>query len=653
MGYTPGSKENILSKEAKEILTAKWGFSEFRPMQEEIIDSVLSGKDTFALLPTGGGKSLTFQIPAMLKPGCCLVITPLVALMKDQVDRLRKMDIPARALYTGLYYNEIESIYSNAIHNKLKFLYVSPERLLNQTFQMALSKIEVNLIAVDEAHCISQWGYNFRPPYLQIAEIRNFYPKVPILALTATATPRVVDDILDKLRFKTRNIFKSSFERRNLAYRAYKENDKTSRVLHLLAHSKGSAIVYVRNRKKTRELAEILVKNKIAATSYHAGLDNRVRSQRQHAWNLGQIRVMVATNAFGMGIDKPDVRQVIHYSLPDCLESYFQEAGRAGRDGKPSVAYLLFNNQDIGHAKKQLTESFPEIKIIRNIYNALGNYFNIPEGSGKDMGYNFSITDFVKDYSFGLLTTYNAIKLLEKEGFIAFDESGGHFSRLKILLNNEQLYRFIVENPKFERVLKELLRSYGGLFTDYVNIHEKQLARRMDAKPELVINVLSYLSKLKILSYFPIKSQPQIFYNTVRLPVVNIGFSKENYQNLKEAAAQRLEAMIDFLTNNRECRSIQLLRYFGDEIDHRCGICDVCLSINETGLSANEFKEIEKAVKSLLVNGSRHLYEIVPFIANFDEDKILTVIEWLLDNEILTRQKDERLRLANELKLDM
>jgi len=651
--FSAWPKGKILSKEAKEILTTKWGFSEFRPMQEEIIDSVLAGKDTFALLPTGGGKSLTFQIPAMLKQGCCLVITPLVALMKDQVDRLRKMDIPARALYTGMFYSEIESVYSNAIHNRLKFLYVSPERLLNQTFQMALVKMEISLIAVDEAHCISQWGYNFRPPYLRIAEIRDFFPQVPILALTATATPRVVEDILDKLHFKARNVFRSSFERQNLAYRVYKENDKTSRVLHLLSNTKGSAIVYVRNRKKTRELTDIFIKNKISATSYHAGLDNRVRSQRQHAWNLGQIRVMVATNAFGMGIDKPDVRQVIHYSLPDCLESYFQEAGRAGRDGKPSAAFLLFNNQDIGHAKKQLTESFPDIKTIRNIYNALGNYFNIPEGSGKDLGYDFSITDFVKDYGFGLLTTYNTIKLLEKEGFLAFDESGGHSSRLKILLNNEQLYRFIVENPRYERILKELLRSYGGLFTDYVNIHEKQLAKRMELKPEQVIGALSYLSKLKILTYFPIKSQPQIFYNTVRLPVINIGFSKENYQNLKDAAAQRLDALIDFLTDDRECRSRQLLRYFGEETEHRCGICDVCLSINETGLGTHEFKLIEQKIKSLLANGPRHLYEIVPLVSDFEEDKVLSVIEWLLDNKTLIRQKDEKLRLSNELKLEL
>ncbi len=642
-----------MSQRAREILTKYWGYGHFRPMQEEIIDSVVSGYDTLALLPTGGGKSLTFQIPALMQEGCCLVITPLVSLMKDQVDRLRKINIPARALYTGLYYNEIEAIYSQAVHNKLKFLYVSPERLLNQTFQNVLVKMNINLIAVDEAHCISQWGYNFRPPYLRIAEIRHYFPEIPVLALTATATPEVVEDIMDKLRFKKPRVLKSSFERKNLAYRVYRENDKTSRMIQLLAHTKGSAIVYVRNRRKSRELADILLKNNMAATYYHAGLDNVRRSQRQHAWGLGQIRVMVATNAFGMGIDKPDVRQVIHYHIPDGLESYFQEAGRAGRDGKPATASLLFNTQDIGHAKKQLTESFPDVETIRKIYNALGNFFNLPEGAGKDLGFKFRITEFTQQYGFGLLTTYNAIKLLEKEGYLAYDESGGRFSRLKVQLNNEELYRFIVENPKFERLLKELLRSYGGLFSDYVNIYEKQLAKRAEMETDKVIATLSHLNKLKIISYYPLQTEPQIFYNTVRLPAENIGFSKENYQNRKEAAARRLDALIGFLTNDRECRSQQLLRYFGEETNNRCGICDVCLTVNQTGLSALEFEKIEKAVTALLAKNPMHLYEIVPLVGEADENKVITVIQWLLDNKTIVRQKDEKLRLSNELRLEL
>ncbi len=642
-----------MSAEAGKILTKYWGYTRFRPQQEEIIDSILMGKDTFALLPTGGGKSLTFQIPSLMKPGCCLVITPLIALMKDQVERLKKLGIPAKALYTGLYPDEIESAFSNAIHGQLKFLYVSPERLLNIGFQNTLAKINVNLIAVDEAHCISQWGYNFRPPYLKIADIRMFFPDIPVLALTATATPQVVDDIMDKLHFKKTNVIKASFERKNLAYRIYEESDKSGRLLHLLSSEKGSAIVYVRNRKKTREIAEILLKNKISATFYHAGLDNKSRSQRRQAWSMGKIRVIVATNAFGMGIDKADVRQVIHYNLPDCLESYFQEAGRAGRDGKEAVASLLFNKQDIGHAKKQLTESFPDLKTIRNIYNALGNYFNIPEGSGKDMGYNFKIMDFVNRYGFGLLTTYSAIKLMEKEGFIAFDESSGRTSKMMIRLNNEDMYRFIVENPKFERILKEILRSYGGIFSDYVPVDEKQIARRAEIEPDRVLSALKYLNQIKIISYIPLRTQPQIFYNTVRLPKEHIGFSHENYQDIKKASARRLDALIQFLTNSHECRSIQLLRYFGEIQPKRCGICDVCLTINKTHLDEREFDTIKKQIKEILINKPMHLYELIPQIKDFEEEKVIAVIQWLTDNQSLIREKDERLRCNDQLGLDL
>ncbi len=642
-----------MSAEAKKILTRYWGYTHFRPKQEEIIDSILSGKDTFALLPTGGGKSLTFQIPAIMQPGVCLVITPLIALMKDQIDRLKKLGIPAKALHTGMYPDEIESALSNAIHSKIKFLYVSPERLLNEPFQSTLAKINVNLIAVDEAHCISQWGYNFRPPYLKIADIRVFFPETPVLALTATATPKVVVDIMDKLHFKSPRVVRASFERKNLAYRIFKESDKSGRLLHLLQQHQGSAIVYVRNRKKTREIADILVKNNIPATYYHAGLDNKSRMKRQQAWTQGQIRVMVSTNAFGMGIDKADVRQVIHYNLPDCLESYFQEAGRAGRDGKQAVASLLYTNQDIGHAKKQLTESFPDLKTIRNIYNALGNYFNIPEGSGKDLGYNFKIMDFVNHYGFGLMTTYSAIKIMEKEGYLLFDESSGRTSKLMIRLNNEQMYRFIVENPKFERILKEIMRSYGGIFSDYVAIDEKQIAKRAEMEKDRVVNALGYLNQLKIISYVPLRSQPQIFYNTVRLPKDHIGFSHENYQDLKRAAALRLDALINFLTNSRECRSIQLLKYFGEQQQKRCSICDVCQSINKTHLNEKEFENIRKQISLLLQKKPMHLYEIIPLITDAEEDDIIAVIQWLIDNQSLIRQTDEKLRCHNQLNLEI
>ena len=640
-----------MSQEAKKILSDYWGYVRFKPMQEEIIDSVLQGKDTLALLATGGGKSLTFQIPGLMRPGCCLVVTPLISLMKDQVERLKKLGIFAKALYTGMFHDEIEAVLSEAIHGKLKFLYVSPERLMSSNFQYALAKIDVNLIAVDEAHCISQWGYNFRPTYLKIAEIRKYFSDTPVLALSATATPKVVEDIVEKLNFRSRNVLSSSFARKNLAFRVVKENDKTARMIQLLSSEKGTAIVYVRNRRKTRALSEILSKNNISASFYHAGLDQKTRLDRQKYWTYGKIRVLVATNAFGMGIDKADMRQVIHYDLPDCLESYFQEAGRAGRDGKPATATLFFNNQDIGHAKKQLVESFPEIDTIRNIYNALGNYFQIPEGSGQDLGFDFKISDFANQYGFGLITVYSTIKLLEKEGYLAFDESSGRYSRLIIRLNNEELYRFMVEHERFEILLKEIMRSYGGIFVDYVPIDEKLIAKRAEMPVEDVYKALTYLSKTKIVNYIPLRTSPQIFFNTMRLPKENIGFSKENYQNLRNAAAGRLQALIDYLNNEQVCRSVQLLKYFGEKAEKGCGLCDVCDSINKMEVTESEFEVVKEQIKNLLLQKPRHLYEIVPLISQQDEKKVISVIQWLTDNRQIIRQKDERLEWYDQIDL--
>ncbi|MBN2639020.1 MAG: RecQ family ATP-dependent DNA helicase [Bacteroidales bacterium] len=638
-----------MRQKAKEILAQYWGYPNFRPMQEEIIESVLQGYDTFALLPTGGGKSLTFQVPALINKGCCLVITPLISLMKDQVDHLKKMGIFAKAMYTGMHYSEIESVYSEAINGNLKFLYISPERLLNKNFQWALAKMNINLIAVDEAHCISQWGYNFRPPYLQIADIRKFFPETPVLALTATATSKVVVDIIDKLHFKSKKIFRSSFERKNLAYRVFNESDKTGRMLELLKKNSGSAIVYVRNRKKSMELSEILNLNNISSTFYHAGLDPKLRDQRQQQWTRSQIRVMVATNAFGMGIDKPDVRQVIHYNIPDCLESYFQEAGRAGRDRKNAVATLLFNNHDIGRAKQQLTESYPEISKIRDIYNALGNYLQIPIGTGKDLGYDFKIVDFTRQYNLGIITTYSTIKLLEKEGYIAYRESEERFSKLIIRYNNEEIYRFMVENPKFEVLIKQILRSYGGVFTDYVPIDEKVIAKRTDLKTDQIIQALIVLSKAKVINYIQLKSSPQIFFNTDRLPKEHIGFSAENYQNLKLAASERLESIIEFLNNDKTCRSTQLLKYFGEKVTKRCGVCDVCQSMNNMDLNEMEYNSISQQIQNLLTEKPRNLYELVPLIHSYSEDKVLAVIRWLIDNESIHRGNDEKLFWQNQM----
>lgn len=631
------------------ILKQYWGFSAFRPMQEEIIESVLQNKDTLALLPTGGGKSLCFQVPAMMREGICLVVTPLIALMNDQTQNLKKAGIKAVAINSGMHYNEIEAAYSNCLYGDVKFLYVSPERLENTTFQQVVSKMKISIITIDEAHCISQWGYDFRPPYLRISEIRNIIPDVPYLALTATATPQVTEDIVAKLKFRQGRVFKAGFERKNLAYRVFKETDKTGRLVRMIKEEKGSVIVYVRNRKKTRDIAEILKKNDITTVFYHAGLDARIRKERQKEWSLSRVQVIVSTNAFGMGIDKPDVRQVIHYDLPNCIESYFQEAGRAGRDGKPAVASLIFQNQDVVTVKRRLAESFPPLDRIRNIYNALGNYFQIPEGSGKDIAYDFNITDFSNHYEFNLMEVFSAINFLEKEGFLYYNPSAGQYSKLFIPSNKEELYRYLVENPGSDRLLKELLRSYAGLFTDYVNINESQLAKRTGMAKENVVKKLTFLDKIKLISYIPIKTKPQLVYVTERLNVSNILFSKENYRILKEAAELRLQNLLDFINNSLECRSRQLLSYFGEKQPKRCGICDVCLAKNKTELNKIEFSSISDQVKNILANGPKHLYELVSAVHGFHEEDIIAVLRWLLDHKQIIRNKDETLRWHEQL----
>ncbi len=632
-------------------MTQYWGHSTFRPVQEEIIDTVLRKEDVLALLPTGGGKSVCFQIPALMQEGTCLVISPLIALMKDQVARLKKMGIAAGAVHTGMHRDQIESVYSNCLTGKNKFLYISPERLENTAFLFVIGRLKINLIAVDEAHCISQWGYDFRPPYLRIANIRELLPDAPVLGLTATATPDVAQDIMEKLKFRSKNLFRAGFERKNLSYSVYRENDKSGRLLRLLQDERGAAIVYVRSRRKTRELAEILSKNNISAGFYHAGLDSHTRSRRQKEWMLGTTRVIVATNAFGMGIDKADVRQVIHFDLPDCIESYFQEAGRAGRDGKSAAASLLVNNNDIANAKKRLAQSFPSLEIIRKVYNALGNFLQIPEGSGKDTGYDFSIADFSRQYGFQLLEAYNAIKFLEREGYLYYIESAGQFSKLFIPLKKEALYRYMVENPGSDRLLKEILRSYGGIFTDYVNINETQLAKRAEMKREDVVKKLSYLNKIKMLKYIPIRTRPQLVYAVERLSVKNIGLSKENYQNLKIAAEGRLQNLQDFLSNTIQCRSQQLLHYFGQTQHKRCGICDVCQEKNKVELNELEFAAIEMAIETQLKSGPKHLYQLMAGITDFEEEKTIAVIRWLLDNSKLIRQQDETLKWYNQLDL--
>lgn len=640
-----------MESDARKVLVNYWGYSSFRPLQEEIIDSVLAGNQNLALLPTGGGKSICFQVPALILKGTCVVITPLIALMKDQVSNLRKKNIKAAAVYTGMHRDEIEAIYSNAIYGDLKFLYISPERLSSEIARNVLSKMKVNILAIDEAHCISQWGYDFRPSYLKIAEIKSLIPDCSILALTATATPIVVEDIANKLGFKSPRIFKSSFERKNLSYNVQRESDKTSILMRELTKINGSAILYVRNRRKTREISEILSKNNISSTYYHAGLDGNTRDFRQKEWTMGRIKVMVATNAFGMGIDKSNVRTVIHYDLPDSIESYFQEAGRAGRDLQPATALMIYDYSDISRSKDLFKASYPDLKTIKNVYNALGNYFQVPEGSGKDMGFDFDIAAFANNYGFDVLVVYNSIKFLEKEGFITYIQSAGQYSKLHVPLNKEELYRFIVENPGSDKLLKEIMRSYSGIFTDYININETLLAKRSEMSRDSVVKKLIYFDNQKIVKYIPIKTKPQLVFAYERLSAKHIELSPENYRDQKAAAEKRLISLLDFTVNKIQCRSKILLEYFGEKKVRRCGICDVCKAENKLELNEIEFSNIENNIKKALANGPMHLYQLVAEVKQYDENDVIQVVRWLMENNRVVRNNDQSFEWYKQLNL--
>ena len=494
-------------------------------MQEEIINSVLQGNDTLALLPTGGGKSICFQIPALVNEGICLVISPLIALMKDQVANLKKRGIKAAAVYSGMHYNEIDLVLDNCAHGDIKFLYLSPERLSSETIRLRLKKMKVNLIAVDEAHCISQWGYDFRPPYLKIVEIRDMFPKTPVLALTATATADVVTDIQKQLEFKKENVFRKSFERKNLAYAVIHEEDKFNRLLRIISKVNGPGIIYARSRRKARDISDFLNNNKIASDYYHAGLDAKTRDARQSAWMAGAKRVMVATNAFGMGIDKADVRLVVHFDLPDTLEAYFQEAGRAGRDDRRAFAILLYNNADIIDAQHNLEGSFPPVDEIKNVYQCLGNYYNLAIGSGKDASFNFDITHFATTYNLKPLTVFNSVKFLEKEGYLMTTDAMYQSSTLHLKVDKETLYRFQVENKMYDSFIKIILRSYGGIFGDFVKVSETEIASRANVTKKQTSEYLANLDKLGVLSYVPQRRKVRRLFSVLKGLIQKISLS--------------------------------------------------------------------------------------------------------------------------------
>lgn len=639
-----------MSEFTRGILRQFWGYPSFRPLQEDIVDSVINGDDTLALLPTGGGKSICFQVPAMAMDGVCIVITPLISLMKDQVMHLKKIGIAAAAIFSGMHHNEIEVAYNQAAFGMLKFLYVSPERLMTDAFVEALRKMRVCLLAVDESHCISQWGYDFRPPYLRIAEIRQYIPGTPVIALTATATPKVVDDIQYRLGFRKNNVFQTSYERKNVTYNVIHEADKYGLMYRLLNKmDKGSGIVYVRNRKRTKVIAEWLQSVGISASFYHAGIDAKTRDYRQQLWMDGKIKVIVATNAFGMGIDKPDVRIVIHLDLPDSLEAYFQEAGRAGRDLKPSEAFLLVADTDVNRLKETLDSSYPELSRIKIIYEALCNYLQIPIGAGENQTYDFDLNAFVQYYNFSLLEVFNAIRLIEKEGLFITSEAMNTPSKVHINAGREDLYRFQIEYKEYDTIIKFLLRNFPGILSDFVNIREEQISQKTNIPIDKIERQLKNLDSLNFLTYIPRNDKPQIQFLTERIDVKYFSLSDEVYRNRKNDAANRVDAVIDFANNDDECRSVQLLRYFGENIKKTCGRCDVCSSKNKMSVIDKEYATISESIVGELRENENNIYEILKKVNNHQEEKVFNTIKWMIDNDIIERD-GERIKLRSDKK---
>lgn len=621
----------------RKILKQYWGYDNFRGIQEDIIRSIGEGRDTLGLMPTGGGKSITFQVPALAQEGLCLVITPLIALMKDQVRNLRERGIKATAIYSGMTREEIVIALENCIFGNYKFLYVSPERLDTEIFQIKLRSMHVSLITVDESHCISQWGYDFRPAYLKIADIRQLLPGVPVIALTATATPEVVSDIQQRLQFRQENVFRMSFERKNLAYVVRHTEDKESELLHILQHVDGSGIVYTRNRKKTKEISLFLNRNHITATFYHAGLNDETKDSRQKAWLKGEFRVMVATNAFGMGIDKPDVRVVIHADVPDSPEAYFQEAGRAGRDGMKAYAVLLFCARDKITLKQRVSDTFPEKSYIRKIYEDINFYYQMAMGDGRGCTFAFNIDEFCRNFKHFPVQTDSALKILTRAGYLEYTDEQDNASRIMFTITKEELYRIREQSEDTEKLLRILLRSYTGLFTDYAYISEDNLSTRSGLSKQQIYETLLSLSRQHILHYIPAKKTPYIIYTRERQETERVYLSKKVYEDRKESYVQRINAMIEYAESENRCRSRMLLRYFGEKNEHNCGQCDICLQQHQSGLKSGEFESISQQLQALLKENPLSLQEIKDKM-QVPENHLMKVVSYLVSEEIIRQE---------------
>ncbi len=626
----------------RETLARYWGFTSFRPLQEEIIESVISGTDVVGLLPTGGGKSVTYQVPPVAGDGLCLVITPLIALMKDQVARLKSMNIKAMAIHSGMTREEVEISLDNCLYGDYRLLYVSPERLQTPLFRARLPRFNFSLVAVDEAHCISQWGYDFRPSYLHIAEIRDMMnEEVPFLALTATATPRVVDDIVSRLKLKNPKVLRTSFRRPNITYMVREVEDKSTYVIRSLKKEQGSGIIYVSSRKRAKEVAEMLVANNIKSDFYHAGLPQEMRDRKQTSWSTGETRVIVATNAFGMGIDKADVRFVIHWDCPDSIEAYYQESGRAGRDGKPSFSVLLWSQDE----KRKLADSvrikFPPVERIKDIYDAIGNFYQLPVGSGKNSVHDFDLWKFVTAFRFSVTETYNSLNFLQKEGYLEFTDEINNPSRVHFVVSRDDLYKFQVANEEYDRFIKLLLRTYSGMFSDFVPVNEETLAARSGLTREAIYQYLLRLSSQGIIHFIPGKKSPLVIFTEERLDRSHLRISPELYLKVKENYVERIAGITGYAENKTRCRPAFLTAYFGEETG-RCGMCDTCLERNELELSKYEFDMVIEKIKELLAEKPLRPDELEA-LADLPREKSVRVIRWLLDHEKLVYDSDHRL----------
>lgn len=635
-GLSQKNYYNKLDYQSQKILKQYWGYDNFRTLQQEIVESVLSGQDVLALLPTGGGKSLCYQLPALCKDGLCLVISPLIALMKDQVDQLNSIGVKAYAIYTGLTNREIDIILDNCVYGKVKLLYVSPERLQTELFIERVKKMDVNLLAIDESHCISQWGYDFRPSYLKIAEFRqNSVPNVTTIALTATATKRVVADICDKLELKNQQIYKASFVRENIAFAIRKVESKEEKLLEVLNNVPGTALVYTRSRNRTKELSDLLLKNQISSDYYHAGLSHDLRMKKQELWQKGKTRIIVATNAFGMGINKKDVRVVVHFDVPDNLEAYYQEAGRAGRDGKKAYAVIIYHEGDKQLLKVHFENAHPSIQFMKSVYQALANYFKIAVGSNLFSFFDFEIGEFCNNFNLNISETYYAIRKLEEEGFVEMNESFYHPSKVSFNVEKPELYKFQVANELYDNLIKSLLRLYGGeLFGNFVRISENKIARTLNSTVFKIKSMLNYLNNSKIITYDRMRDKPQISFTTLRYDAAKLPLNRQRIHDRRDIQKKKLESILHYVENDNQCRTNLILEYFDERNFEDCRHCDYCLD-KKRRLSISDYDRIREMIHYQLKKGAKYPEELTKFFANHEIPLVEKIVFEMTDHDQL------------------